>query len=155
MRIQAAVTYEKSIREALRRFPPWILSAARVSSISVAGGEYMRQVLALYEHGSRSIKVYPGLSRDLLVRAIGHEIMHAVDDNFDHPHVFSYQPGWLQLHRDRGYFEIPKYRDEPLEFFADIASKYFLLGRDRLQITYPEEVYYLETSVFPILRENF
>ena len=155
MKVNAPTAYEKLIREAINRFPPWILSAAHVRDISVAGGEYMRQVLAMYEHGSRSIKVYSGLPRDLLVQAIGHEIMHAVDDNFDHPHIFSSQPNWLQLHRDRGYFTISKYREEPLEFFADIASKYFLLGRNRLQITHPEEVHFLETVVFPVLRENF
>jgi len=114
----------------------------------------VKSQLAMYEHGSRILWIWPGLG-SVLQKAIGHELAHGVDDNFGHPHYFTSVPEWRQIHRNQSHFDLPKYRDEPLEYFADMVTKLFLLGPARLNITNPAEVRFITTWVFPTLQKEF
>ena len=91
---------------------------------------------------------------DVLLKAIGHELAHALDDNFGAPHYFSSRVDWERIHRNQSYFDIPKYAEEPLEYFADMVVKYMMLGPTKLSTTNPDEVAYIE-NVFAALHKEF
>jgi hypothetical protein len=112
--------------------------------------EDVRAQIAMYEHGSREILISPGTG-SLLLKAVGHELAHGVDDIFDVPHYFSSMSDWQTIHRNQAYFDIQKYADKPLEYFADMLAKFFLLGKDRLFTTNPSELNFICSKVLPIL----
>lgn len=139
---------------ALEAFPDWYVKAARLSRVEVTNRPDVRAQVAMYEHGSRCLYVYPGVG-DLLLKAIGHELAHGADDNFGNPHWFSSTPEWAAIHAAQPYFDIEKYRDEPLEYFADMFVKLWLLGSEKLSTTNPQEVTFLTTWVIPTLQQEF
>jgi len=145
---------ERSIRTALSRFPDWFVKAARVSKIIVTNREDVREQIAMFEHGSRNLYVSTGIGA-LLPKALGHELAHGIDDVFDVPHYFTSTDEWRRIHANQSNFDIPKYRDEPLEYFADMVTKMFLLGSERLATTNPDEVQFIGSLVFPILQSEF
>jgi hypothetical protein len=147
-------TYERRIRVALAKYPPWYVAGARVSYIEVSRRPDVLAQVAIYEHGSRHILLAPGVG-DLLLKAIGHELAHGVDDMNGHPHYFSSTAVWRDIHASQAYFDIPKYRDEPLEYFADMMVKLMLLGRDKVWTTNPHEANFICGTVLPVLVENF
>lgn len=142
------------IRSAITRYPPWFVRAARLARVIISDREDVKAQVAMYEHGTRDLYVWTGIG-DLLQKAIGHELAHAVDDIFDNPHYFTSVPEWQRIHRNQAYFDIPKYRDEPLEYFADMFTKLFLLGPERLRTTNPAEVTFITTWVIPTLMKEF
>jgi hypothetical protein len=153
--IGAPPAYEKRLRQALRLYPRWLVKAARLSRIILDSSPEVQQMVASYRHEDRSLHVYPGLGNTMLTKAMGHEMWHGADDNFGSPHFFSSNDVWGQIHRDQAYFDIPKYRDEPLEYFADIGVKFTLLGREKLNITAAREANFFENVVMPQLIEAF
>jgi hypothetical protein len=122
--------------------------------VIVSTREDVKRQIAVYEHGSRNVYVSPGIG-GLLQKALGHEMAHGVDDIFGSPHYFAGTPEWQSIHRRQSNFDIQKYADEPLEFFADMVVKNLLIGRTKMSITNPDETNYIWTAVFPILAENF
>lgn len=150
----APLTTERLIRAAVDRYPTWYVKAARVSKIVMSNRPDVREQIAMYEHGSRNLYVCPTVG-DLLQKAMGHELAHGVDDNFGSPHYFTSTPEWRHIHQLQGYFDIPKYRDEALEYFADMVTKLFLVGPTKLAITNPLEVQFITSWVFPTLQKEF
>lgn len=146
--------FQRAIRTAVRKYPDWFVRSARLSRIIISTREDVKQQIAMYEHGTRDFYVWPGVG-DLLQKAVGHELAHACDDNFGKPHFFTSTPEWQRIHRNQSHFDIPKYRDEPLEYFADMVTKLFLLGPARLSTTNPAEVTFITSWVFPTLRKEF
>ena len=147
--------YERRIRTALRVYPPWLIRAARLSGVIIDTSPEMASMLASYRHEDRSLHVYPNLASMMLTKAIGHELWHGADDNYLHPHFFSSKDVWTQIHRDQAYFDIPKYREQPLEYFADIGVKISIYGSERLKIRASREVLFFEQVVIPKLLESF
>ena len=150
----ATVVFERLIRAALDRYPKWYVNAARVAKIVISNSPDVKANIAQMEHGSRILYVWPGIG-DLLQKALGHELAHGCDDNFGSPHYFSSTPEWIRIHREQAYFDIDKYRDEPLEYLADMCTKLFLLGPQKLSITNPNEVTFISTWMFPTLMKEF
>ena len=144
---------QKRIREAVARFPAWFVRAARVTRFEVSDSPEVRDQIAVYQHGSRVIYVWSKVG-GLLQRAVGHEMGHAIDDNFDQPHAFSSQADWIQIHKNQSNFDLPKYAEIPLEYFADMVTKYFMYGPQKLSTTNPQEVVFI-SNVFSILQEEF
>jgi len=143
-----------AIRTAILRYPSWFARGARLSKVIVTDRPDVRDQVAMYEHGTRHLYVSPDVGT-LLQKAIGHELAHGCDDNFGRPHFFTSTPEWQRIHRAQPHFDIPKYRDEPLEYFADMVTKIFLLGPERLKTTNPAEVTFITTWVFPTLMKEF
>lgn len=150
----ADAAFERAIRSVLQQFPSWFVRAARVDHIEVTSRPEVRQQVAMMEHGSRTLYVSPGAGA-ILTKALGHELAHGIDDNFGNPHWFTSTPEWTRIHRNQPYFDIDKYREEPLEYFADCFTKYFLLGEEKLKITNPDEVRFITTWVIPTLQKEF
>lgn len=150
----AAPAFARAIRQAMDRYPDFYVRGARLSQVLVTPREDVKQQIAMYEHGTRNLYVYPGVG-SMLQKAMGHELAHACDDNFGFPHFFSSTPEWLKIHADATYFDIDKYRDEPLEYFADMLTKWFLLGPQKLATTNPNEVTFMSTFVLPALQKTF
>lgn len=142
--------YERKIRIALGFYPTWLVQAARINYIEITSREDVREQVAMYEHDSRILYVYSSIG-DLLLKAIGHELSHACDDIFGMYHYFSTTTKWQMIHRNQGFFDIQKYRDESLEYFADMMVKYFMLGEQRLFTTNPNEVNFIRNTVLPTL----
>lgn len=142
------------IRVALSRYPSWFVRGARVRKIIVSNREDVKQQLAMMEHGTRDLYVWTDIG-DILQKALGHELAHGCDDIFDRKHYFTSTPEWARIHRDQSHFDIPKYREEPLEYFADMVTKLFLLGPARLSMTNPAEVKFITSWVFPVLQKEF
>ena len=147
-------TFERLIRNCLDKFPTWFVKAARISKIEVKNTPEIRAQVAMYEHGTRNLYVCPGVG-DLLQKAIGHELAHACDDIFEMPHFFSAVPQWQLIHRNQMHFDIPKYQEQPLEYFADMVVKLFMLGPQKLSTTNPQEVMFINSWVFPLLQKHF
>ena len=152
--VGASPAFERQIRSAIERYPSWFVKAARLARVIVSSREDVKNQIAMYEHGTRDLYVYPGIG-GLLQKAIGHELAHAVDDNFGLPHFFTSTPEWQLIHRNQSHFDIPKYRDEALEYFADCVTKLFMLGSTKLSMTNPAEVTFITTWVFPTLQKEF
>ena len=146
--------FQRKIRATVALYPEWYVRGARVSRFEVSADPAVRDQIAMYRHGSRDVLVYPGVG-DLLTKAIGHELAHGCDDNFDSPHCFSSSATWKDIHAKQQYFDLPKYRDSALEYFADMVVKTFLVGADKMRLTNPDEVRYIELVVFPILKKEF
>jgi hypothetical protein len=134
----------------IAEIPPWFFIPARISRVVVSNAPEVRQMVAAFQHGTREIQVAPGVGT-LLKRALFHEVGHGVDDGPEGPHRFSASPEWLAVHRAQTFFDLPKYRDDPREHFADMAAKGVLLGTKRLSLSAPREAFYLSTVVFPRL----
>jgi hypothetical protein len=150
----ATPEYERAIRRCIATFPPWFVSAARVSKIIITSRPEIREQIAQYEHGSRHLYIYPGIG-SMLLKAVGHELSHGVDDNFESSHFFTSSETWKHIHRNQGAFDIPKYELEPLEYFADMVTKLHLMGIDKMRTTNPDEMSYLTSYVFPTLKSAF
>jgi len=135
-------------------YPRWVHNAARISHIEVTRDQSVRSQIAHYEHGSRKLRVFEGIGRQLLNRAIGHELVHGLDDNYGSPHFFSATDEWRQIHRDQGHFDIQKYADEPLEYFADMFQKYLAFGHEKLALTHPAEAMFFAGYVEPVVRQQ-
>ena len=147
-------TLQRLIRRALSMYPSWFVKAARIRRIIISNREDVKAQIAMYEHGTRDLYVWPGVG-DMLQKAIGHELAHGVDDNFGAPHFFTGTAEWGLIHRNQSYFDIDKYRDEPLEYFADMVTKLFLLGPQKLEITNPQETKFVCSWVLPMLQKEF
>ena len=150
----ASPVFEKLIRGVLARYPAWFVNAARIAKIVISTRPEVKAQIAQYHHESRILYVWPGIG-DLLQKALGHELAHGCDDNFGSPHYFTSTPEWLRIHRDQAYFDLPKYAAEPLEYFADVFTKLFMLGSRKLSVTQPNEVTFLTTFVIPLLQKEF
>ncbi len=152
--------YERDIRTTLRVLPKWLVRAARLSKVEVSSDAVVIEQTAMYQHGSRVLRVAPRLGVPQLRQAIAHELGHGVDDTlgiqgFDHPHYFSSTEVWFRLHRGQAYFEFPKYAEYPLEYFADCVAKFALLGKDKFSITHPREAIYIASWVVPTVNRFF
>ena len=147
-------SYKKAIRAAFAKYPGWYVRAARVSKVEVTRDPEVREQVAVYEHDTRILHIYDGVG-SLLQKAIGHELAHGCDDNFGCPHYFTATAEWNRIHREQPHFDIAKYRDEPLEYFADMVTKMFLVGPDKLRITNGREVTFILGWVFPLLQKEF
>ena len=150
----AGQTMERMIRRALGGFPAWFVRAARISRVEVTGRADVREQVAMYEHGTRVLYVSLQIG-DLLQKAVGHELAHGCDDNFGNPHYFSSSTEWQRIHREAPFFDIPKYRDEGLEYLADQMVKFFMLGPERMRTTHWQEVTFISTWVVPTLQREF
>jgi hypothetical protein len=146
--------FERLIRSAIEKYPSWCVNAARISRVIVSNRPDIKSQIAMFEHGTRDLYVWPGVG-DLLQKAIGHELGHAIDDNFGHPHFFTSTAEWLKIHAAQSYFDIDKYRDEPLEYFADCFTKLFLLGPQKFATTNPMETKFITSWVIPTLQKEF
>lgn len=142
---------ERKIRIALNFYPSWYIAAARIKKVELTSNPEVKAQIAMYEHGSRILYMSREVG-DLILKAVGHELAHACDDIFGDKHYFSSMANWSMIHRNQGFFDIQKYRDEPLEYFADMMVKYFLLGEERLFTTNPNEVNFIRNVVFPALQ---
>jgi hypothetical protein len=145
---------QSAIRAAVSRYPSWLVRAARLTKFVITDRPDVKAQVAMFEHGSRNLYVWPGIG-DLLQKAVGHELAHACDDVFDMPHYFTSVAEWQRIHRNQQHFDIPKYRDEPLEYFADCVTKLFLLGPARMSTTQPDEARFILSWVFPVLQKEF
>lgn len=145
---------QRAIRTAIGKYPAWYVRGARIKRVIVSTREDVKAQIAMYEHGTRDLYVWPGVG-DLLQKAIGHELAHAVDDLYDKHHFFTSTPEWQRIHAEQPHFDIPKYRDEPLEYFADMVTKLFLLGPEKLNTTHHNEVTFILSWVFPTLQKEF
>ena len=145
---------QAKVRAAIARYPAWFSRGARLSRVIISSRPDVREQVAMYEHGTRDLYVCPEVG-DLLQKAIGHELAHGCDDNFGKPHFFTSTPEWQRIHREQSHFDIPKYRDQPLEYFADMVTKLFLLGPERMRTTNPAEVTFITSWVFPTLTKEF
>ena len=152
--VGATAAFERNVRGILASLPVWFVRAARLSRVEVTGDPKVREMIAVYDHEQRRLRVTPSVGA-MLKKAVYHELWHGVDDNFGHPHVFSSMDEWIRLHRNQPYFDIPKYREQPLEYLADCGAKLFLMGRERLSVTHPHEVGFIEQVAFPPLMEAF
>lgn len=155
--VGAESRYERHLRGVLINLPSWYVSAARLSCIRVVRSPEVASQVAIYSHGSRDIKVAPGVGH-LLERCLAHEIAHGIDD--DAPtgsaHRFSRSPEWMAVWKNATNFELPKYRDEPQEYFADMLSKYILSVSgsrtgNSLQHSHPREFQFILRHVVPVL----
>lgn len=156
----AEARYESHIRRTLNSLPSWYVAAARLSRIVVSRDPGVIQQVAAYSHGTRELKVSPGIGT-LLERTLAHEIAHGIDDAAPSgsTHRFSRSREWMSVHRNALSFEIPKYRDEPQEYFADMLSKYILsvsgsMTGNSLQRSHPRESEYILQVVIPVLRHE-
>lgn len=149
---KAEPRYSASIVRTLQSLPYWYVQSARISKIVVDSDPSVRVQMAMYRHGTRDILVYPGIG-SLLRRCLSHELAHGFDDaEPDGPaHRFSRTEEWSHIHKQQRQFEIQKYRDDPKEYFADMASKVVLLGETKVGLLYPLEVSYMLQRVFPVL----
>lgn len=147
-------TMQRLVRGAFARYPSWYVDAARVAKVVITDRPDVKQQIAMYEHGTRVLYVTPGVG-DILTKAIGHELAHGVDDIFGEHHFFTANPEWVKIHRNQSYFDIPKYRDEPLEYLADMMVKLFMLGPQKLSTTNPDEVRFITAVVFPTIQKEF
>lgn len=149
----ATVVYEKRIRTILDALPAWYVRAANLARVVVTNRPDVRQQVAMFEHGSRILWITPGVG-DMLRKAIAHECAHGIDDNEGQHHRFSSTDEWKRIHANQSHFEIQKYEDEPLEYFADMVAKVMLLGAEKMRTTNPDEVSYVTTWVFPTLQKE-
>ena len=157
----AIYRYENHLRQILGSLPSWYVIPARISRISVSSDPEVARQVAAYAHGTRNIQIAPGVGT-LLERSLTHEIAHGLDDGApnESAHRFSRSPGWMAVHRQAQGFEIPKYRDEPQEYFADMMSKFvlYLAGSqtgNSLQRSHPREYEYIVREVVPaLMRES-
>lgn len=136
-----------------KKIPSDLLRKARITSYKVSDRPEVVAQVAMFEHGTRILYIAPNVQRSLITKALLHETGHAIDDWLGVPHYFSSQTAWRTIHRNCSYFDIPKYRDEPLEYFSDVWAKYWLWGTDVLRVTKPDEVRFIELSVIPVLRK--
>lgn len=155
MIVEGSSSYARTIREVVGALPAWYVRAARVSRIEVSSAPEVRDQVAMYEHGSRRVRVAPGIGKDFLTRALAHELGHGCDDYSDHPHFFSSADAWQRIHAMQMSFDHPKYGVEALEYFADIFSKIILRGTTRLAVTNPYEVKFFSEWVIPTLQKEF
>lgn len=146
--------YERRLRDCFARFPSWYVKAARVRQVIVSTREDVKEQIAMFEHGTRNLYVYPGIGA-LLLKAVGHELAHGCDDIFEEPHFFTATPEWQRIHKNQSHFDIPKYGEEPLEYFADMMVKLFFLGPEKLKTTNPDEVRFIVSWVLPTLQKEF
>lgn len=151
----AAAGYERAIREVLESLPRWYVRAARVSRIEVSSAPEVRDQIAMYEHGSRRMRITPGVGKALLRRAISHELGHGCDDYLEQPHYFSGSDAWIKIHRIQSFFDHPKYAEQALEYFADMLSKVITQDVSRLAATNPYEVRFFTEWVIPTLQKEF
>lgn len=157
----AGYRYESHIRHILGRLPDWYTKSARVSRIVVTNDPKVAIQVAMYSHGSRDIQIAPGVGT-MLERSLTHELAHGIDDGAPalSAHRFSRSSGWMEAHRQAMGFEIPKYRDEPQEYFADMLSKFVLnmagsQTGNSLQRSHPREHGYIVHEVVPaLMRES-
>lgn len=141
--------YAQHVESTLSLLPPWYLSAGRVREVSLSFEPEVKAMIARYRHGTRDIQVAPDIGTTLH-RVLAHEFGHAIDDwteEVGNPHLFSVSEAWISIHRQQTYFEIPKYRSDPREYFADAVSKMLLAG-GRYAIGYPREAEYIGSVVF-------
>lgn len=153
----ANIAYERRIHDMVGGFPPWYTAAAKVRIFTVTPDPVVREQIAMYRHGTRDVLVSPGIG-DILRRALAHELAHGFDDQTEingNPHVFSTCGDWIAIHRAQPYFELPKYRDDPREYFADMASKTVLLGVKKMSISNPRETAFIGGLVFPALMGQY
>lgn len=146
----ASPPYEARIRAVLAAVPPWYLAAARIARVMISTAPEVASMTASFQHGSRDILLYPNVG-DLLTRALVHELGHGVDDSGENVHRFSVTPGWIAVHRAQQFFDLPKYRSDPREYFADAIAKAIMLGTKRFSLSAPREAMFLATNVFPLL----
>jgi hypothetical protein len=135
---------ERLVRKALDSVPDFVIKAARIARVESSTREDVVQQLAMFEHGSRKLFISPKIPTGIAVKAVIHEMGHAIDDNPQHPHYYSSSDAWGVIHRDQPYFDIPKYGAEPLEYFADCFAKYFVMSREANMIARPKETQYIE-----------
>ena len=146
--------FGRSVRGALAKFPGWFVKAARIAKIEITNRPDVVQQIAMFEHGSRVLFVSPGVG-GLLQKALGHELFHAVDDNFNSPHFFTSTNEWRTIHQKAPYFDIQKYALEPLEYFADQGTKLFMMGAAKMMTTNPDETRFIAGWVLPTLQREF
>lgn len=153
--VGAAAAYERAIHAAVESIPAWYRDPARVRQLVVTPDPKVREQVCMYMHGTRDVLVAPGIG-NLLQRALAHEFAHGFDDTSElpggAPHMFSASPEWISIHRSATRFELPKYRDDPREYFADMAAKALLLGLDRVAVAASQEARYIGGFVFPAIR---
>ena len=143
--------YEAHIRRVLSSLPAWYVQSARVSRFVVNTSREVREQMAMYRHGTRDVLLAPAAG-NLLQRALAHELAHGCDDEGPaNPHRWSRTPDWMGIWKTASTYEIPKYRDEPQEYFADQLSKVVLLGAEKLQLSCPRETQYMVRVVLPVL----
>lgn len=152
--VGANPTMARLIRGSLAKYPGFFVRAARLNRIIVSNRPDVRAQIAMYEHGTRDLYVWVGVG-DILHKAVGHELGHAVDDIFDVGHYFTGSLEWQKIHRNQSHFDLPKYQEEALEYFADMVTKVFILGPQKLATTNPDEVRFITTWVFPTLMKEF
>lgn len=142
--------YAQHVERTLSLLPPWYVAAGRIREISLSFEPEVKAMIARYRHGTRDIQVAPDIGT-ALHRVLAHEVGHAIDDWTEEagdPHLFSASAAWISIHRQQATFELPKYRSDPREYFADALSKAILLG-DRYRFGYPREAEYIGAVVFP------
>ena len=146
---------ERAIRTTLASLPPWFVRAARVARIEVSNRPEVRAQIAQYAHGTRVLDVSPTVG-DVLRKALYHELAHGIDDMGEEaPHYFTSTPEWSRIHAEQMYFDIPKYAEQPLEYFADQIAKFLMLGPDKHFTTHPKESTFIGTWVVPTLTQAF
>jgi len=145
---------QRAVRGVLNSYPAWLLRAARLSRVTISSSPEVRAQVAVYNHGSREMDVSADVG-GLMRKAVGHELAHAIDDNFGHPHHFTSTPEWRRIHREQPFFDLPKYRDEPLEYFADMMVKFLMMGGAKLRHTNPKELAFITSWVVPSLLAEF
>ena len=153
----ASSDYERFIRGIILSLPSWYVVPARLSKIVVIKDPNLAKQVGAYSHGSRDLKLSPGVGT-ILERVISHELAHGFDDSkpSGSAHRFSRSDDWMFIHRNAQHFELPKYRDEPQEYFADMCSKYILhvagsRTGNSLQRSHPRESQYILDTVVPVL----
>jgi hypothetical protein len=148
--------YATALYGALGALPPWYVAAGRLSRVVVTPDPDVRRNIAMYAHGAREIRVAPGVG-SVLQKALAHEIGHAIDDwaeEAGNPHVFSTTEAWVGIHRNQTHFDLPTYRADPREHFADMMAKAILVGVQKLALAAPREAAYLSGFVFPALQQQ-
>jgi hypothetical protein len=152
--IGASERESAKIRAILMEMPDWYQRAGRVSEIRITDDPEVRAQRALYSHGTRDVKVAPDVGL-LLRRALFHEWAHAIDDwseEFGNPHVFSATQEWLTIHKLQSAFEIPKYRTDMREHFADAVS--LVLLDPGYRRSHPREWLFVTGIVFPWIQAS-
>ena len=149
------VALAKAVDASIRRCPPWLVKSARLDRVLVSSRPEIRAQQATFEHGSRTLYISDQIPQGLIERAVVHELAHAADDNFGSPHYFSSKWEWKRIHQQAQFFDIPKYAQESLEYFADMVAKYVLVGPVKLSISCSHEVQFVEQYVIPVLRKEF
>lgn len=148
--VGAKPMYERTIRAILSEMPSWYMAAGRVSRLEVTTDPGVVSQIAMYRHGTRDVQMAPNVGANLR-RSLFHEWAHALDDwneEYGNPHVFSATDEWLTIHKLQSVFEIPKYRTDMREHFADAVSQSILFPA-RYAMGFPREHGFVQRVVFP------